>query len=178
MSFLEGIYIPRRDVRRLESNVSPRDVAQVLIDEYKCKGVEPPQDSSGVVELATRLTALDSNEVGRLLVDRNYVWHLEEWPLGALRITRMYPPQNDPYNLHQLVLEAKKRFGAFAEKLAQHPQIINTDSGFLPHLDRDKLPIFCIRGKWSNHVIDGHHRSTLAVWDGRSSMNCLTAYKV
>lgn len=91
-------------------------------------------------------------------------------------MTQMYPPENDPYQLHLLVLSASKRFDVLAQELKNHPYIIESDIGFESNAHRDGLPIFGIRGKIHNHIFDGHHRTIREVWNGGIYMDCLTAY--
>ncbi len=91
-------------------------------------------------------------------------------------MTQMQPPQSDIFGLHRLMIASKKRFGEFAAAVKLTPETIENDKGFHVQPERDKLPILGIRGILHNHVLDGHHRTTLAIWEGRTSIQTLTAY--
>lgn len=174
--YLEKLYIPRSRVERLEENIPSQEVARVLIAEYACKGISIPGYIADDGKKAQYLAGLDQNDVGKLLLS-DAIWHRELWPIELLRMTQIYPPESDIHDMYSLVVKGGKRFYPFAAEIKRFPEVIAADLGFAEQSLRDRLPIFGIRGKLHNHIIDGHHRTTLALWNGKSSMECLTAYK-
>lgn len=175
MSFTERLYIPRFRVVRKEANIPREKVAEVIVAEYATKGVAAGNPQRPI-EVAEIIGLLDNKDVSMLLIDPKIRWHLEEWPINHLRMTQMQPPESDVFNLHQLVAASRKRFRKFAEAVRLTPETIVNDQGFHVQPERDKLPILGIRGILHNHILDGHHRTTLAVWEGKTSMQTLTAY--
>ena len=176
MFIVERIHMPRLGIERKQFYVSPEEVAQILISGYLYKGHKATAGIS-VVQEAKRLSKLDNNPVGDWIVDPHITWRSEVWPISFLRATRMYPPENDPQNLHRIVENSGKKFGLIATALESNSSVVNNDVGFQPNPERDGLPIFGIRGRLHNHIVDGHHRTILAVWEGRKTMPTLTAYK-
>ncbi|MBI2034192.1 MAG: hypothetical protein HYT11_00470 [Candidatus Levybacteria bacterium] len=163
-------------IERVASHLPETVVAQTLIDGYRCKGYLPDPDCDPV-EGAIRLSRLDSNPFGDFLLHGNVVWHMEVWPIELLRMTRMYPPECDYLGIHKVVLGCRKKFGCFAGEIKGRQIVVDNDFGFKPNPERDKLPILGIKGRLHNHVVDGHHRTTLAIWEGKKKMTTITAYQ-
>lgn len=162
-------------IERVASRLPEKVVAQTLIDGYRCKGHLPDPDCDPV-EAAIRLSGLDSNPFGNFLLHGNVVWHMEVWPIDLLRMTRIYPPEHDHFGIHEVVLGCRKKFGCFAGEIKGCQTVVDNDAGFKPNPERDKLPILGIRGRLHNHIVDGHHRTTLAIWEGKRRMTTITAY--
>ncbi len=177
MSYLEKFYFPRFGVERTDPDVPIQKVAQVLVAEYACKGVTLETENDNIIDQALGLTSLDNPDIRNLIADKTILWCEERWPISYLRITRMYPPKNDPHKLGLLVQKYHNRFERVAPALKGHSEIVSTDIGFQLQPLRDKLPILGVRGKFHNFILDGHHRTTIAVWKDQPTMNCLTAYR-
>lgn len=175
MRYLESLCVPRFNVTRLGTNVPREKVAAVIVAAYRCKGIYP--SAGNILEQAVELTLEANGDVSQMITDPNISWHEEIWPISALRITGMCPPRNDPYEINSMIAQCGKRFVDFAGEIRQCPVVIQNDIGYNPQPIRDLLPLLGIRGKLNNHIIDGHHRTILAVWQGRTQMQCLTAYR-
>ena len=175
ISLFKGLYLPVFGIERIRSNVPKSQVAQVVVDEYACKGVHAC--SSDIVEAAIQLASLDHNDVGEFLVNPSIIWHQERWPVHLLRMTQMYPPTNDPFHIQELVLKCGKNFRLFADALEKLPAVIDEDKGFSIQPLRDVLPVLGVRGKLRTHIFDGHHRVLMGLWNGVDNFECLIAYK-
>lgn len=176
MRFLESLYFPRSEVTRVRANVPITEVAEVIISEYAYKGIHP--NSQEPISAAVELAETDQNEnIRKPLLDPQIIWHLEIWPVSLLRMTRIGRSPNDPLDLYALKTQCGKRFERFAMALRNSEEkIIEKDTGFQAQSERDVLPVLGIRGKLHNHIIGGHHRIIIAVWEGKSEAECLTAY--
>lgn len=168
MSYFERLYLPRPDVRRLRNNIPIQVVANVVIEGYRCKGID--SGNGNLLQQAITLTmAYESGIVG-LLTAKDLVWSLEEWPVSGLRMTGMSPA------LVELLQSSHKQFGIFAKLLEERRELIDNDLGFRLDQIRDRLPLIGLRGRVRNHIFDGHHRVTLGEWNGRNKWSVLTSY--
>lgn len=176
MPLIEGLYLPRLGVIKKEAHLSRKRVAEVIAAEYAAKGVcvGNPQNPD---EVAAAIGNLDNQDLSHLLSNLKIQWDLETWPIKFLKMTQIQPPEKDVFGLHPLVMASGKRFQKFAETVKQLPRVIEEDQGFQMQPERDKLPIIGVRGILNNHILTGHHRTTLALWNGQSNMQVITAYR-
>lgn len=175
MKLLEGLYLPRLDVTRVTKDVPRERVAEVVVASYICKGIKPP--TGDIMGQAFSLALEANSDISKAIADPNLIWHEEIWPIHALRITGMRPPEDDQHRIGKIIQKHRKRFLGFAGELITIPAAIESDIGYTVQPDRDRLPLLALRGKLNNHIIDGHHRTTLAIWQKATTMKCLTAYK-
>lgn len=172
---IEGLYLPDPRVKKLESFVPREKVSQVVVNEYLRKG--HVSGAVSVIDQALQLLSEENPDLCDLLQDPQIDWHLEKWPIDLLRMTRINPNPNDPFSNYHLVLSSGKKFKKFAQQLLLHPEIMAKDLGFEVKPKRDSSPVIGIRGRLHNHIIDGHHRTTIFSWQGQNRIPCLTAYK-
>lgn len=173
---VEGLYIPNLVVDRLSASVDIDQVLQVIDTTYRyhaiCIGSPRTREHVG-----HELNQLDNPDLGRLILDPQNKWHLERWPIDQLRITRMQPPKSDIFNMDELINKSDHKFLELAKRLKCRPDILEADPGFKKQPGRDLLPILAVRGRIHVHVLDGHHRTTLAALEEKDFMQVLTAYR-